>query len=105
MNLGSTVSIYILYLFVIASALCTIILLRGFLRSPPEISDITDSRYSLLQKHFESSTEIASYIEDRKSQKPMFKQLYWMIIDDWPAYTIVPDPTDCNFISYLSCCI
>lgn len=94
MKIGTILSTYVVYLFVIASALCTIVLLRGFLRSPPEIPFRTKSRYSLLQKHFGSSNEISEYIEEHEYRAPMYKQLYWMIIDDWPAYTIVPAPGD-----------
>ena len=98
MNFGYSWSGYTFYLFVISSALCTLVLLRGFLRCPPEINEVTNSRYSLLLDHFGSSDGIINYTKTHKNKNSMYSQVYWMILDDWPAYTVVPDPDDRTFL-------
>lgn len=94
MNLGTSIAILVLYFLIAAGALCILTLLRGLIKSPPGIHLKTDNRYALLQKHFGSSNEVKEYIESHRSRPPMYKQVYWMNLDGWGAYTLIPAPND-----------
>jgi len=98
MNIGSKYGLYFASLFILASAFCTLVFLRGFLKWLPDTPDITDDRYALLTKYLGHVPEIQQYIATHRNRAPLYKQFYWMIVDCLGAYLVIPDPTSSIFI-------
>ncbi|MDR3547425.1 MAG: hypothetical protein P4M11_03980 [Candidatus Pacebacteria bacterium] len=94
MDTGTKYGVYLLYLFLIASAFCTFVLLHGFLKWVPSIPEIAKSRFASLREYYDSLPEVESYIAAHARAKPQYSQVYWMIVDGFAAYALIPAPGD-----------